>query len=317
MRAIISILCVAITGATLSAAHAATANDYIFWGGYNSGTINRVGADGSNPITIATGQSGAWNLAVDRVNERVYWMTLFGDLRGADYDGSNMVNVQTVPPYAEGVAVDPATQNVYYSTYSPTNIYYAQADGSDAPTGGTTLRPDTGGGDTAIALDVENGLIYTTRGGRIYRAPLDGSGSWYMLPNAISANSFGIALDVANGKVYWTSYLSVTDSWIYSANLDGTGGTDIVVSGLAMATTGLALNPGESTLYFTQDGRGGGDPVVTGVYSVPTTGGTPTLVHQITTEAYPRGVALSFVPEPASLVLLASGGLLLLRRKRA
>src|SRR5262245_41721070 len=82
--------------AMLVPSHADAAPDYVVWGQYNSGLIRRVNADGTGATTIATGQSQVWSLTVDRANERVYWITLGGNVRGVNYDGTGLIDIQTL-----------------------------------------------------------------------------------------------------------------------------------------------------------------------------------------------------------------------------
>ena len=106
-------------------------------------------------------------------------------------------------------------------------IYRANFDGSDAERILTTHYRTT-----TIALEVSAGKIYWIRSGStsfIYRANLDGTQAETLLnphlvnglgfPNAMHY-SFGIALDISAGKMYWTRIIN--DGVIYRANLDGT-----------------------------------------------------------------------------------------------
>jgi hypothetical protein len=81
--------------------------------------------------------------------------------------------------------------------------------------------------------------------GKIQRANLDGTGVEDLVTGLF--DPFGIALDVAAGKMYWTD--SGTDK-IQRANLDGTGVEDLVTTGLSVPR-GIALDLAASKMYWT------------------------------------------------------------------
>ena len=113
--------------------------------------------------------------------------------------------------------------------------------------------------------------IYWTDAGRntIGRAGLDGSGVEDLLPHGL-VEPYGIALAVADGKMYWADW----DVGIQRANLDGTGVEPLVGMGLA-DPRGIALDIAGGSIYaidhyptesrpneirrFNLDGTGGED----------------------------------------------------------
>jgi len=306
-----------VLASTFAIPSPASAQEYIFWGEYTSGRIRRANIDGTGVTTIATGEDENWTVAVDPVNQRVYWAPYGFKVAGSDFDGGNYAVVQTLSARGEGVAVDPLTSNVYFNYFTPSGssgslgngIAYAAADGSEASGGGHHVYDDPPiSADTALAIDWNAGTIYEGRAGAIYRAPLDGSGSLTAMPTVITSYVHGMTLDLEHGRIYWAASNS-----IFSANLNDTGTTTTIVSGL-FGNHGMAYNPYNDTIYFVQDGDGGSSPA--GVYTVPITGGTPSLLINIGgSTLYARGLAI-FVPEPASLGLLALGGVMMLRRRR-
>ena len=94
-----------------------------------------------------------------------------------------------------------------------------------------------------IALDIAGGSIYAidhypteSRPNEIRRFNLDGTGGEDLGVDDMSG-AYDIALDVADGKMYWTDRR--TDR-IQRANFDGSGVQDVVTTGL-MDPWGIAL----------------------------------------------------------------------------
>jgi DNA-binding beta-propeller fold protein YncE len=114
-------------------------------------------------------------------------------------------------------------------------------------------------------------------GGRISYANIDGSGGGDLSTTGASGGTgfdfFGMAIDVAAGRVYWadTNFGHPTESTVSFANLDGSGGGDLNTIGAAVEEPlGVAVDPGANRVYWANafgnkisyanlDGSGGGD----------------------------------------------------------
>lgn len=103
----------------------------------------------------------------------------------------------------------------------------------------------------ALALDLAGGKLYWTSGtpydppARVHRADLDGSEAEILIddhPLIHGDALYGLALDVAGGKLYFTDY-----SWgdVYRADLDGTSLEDLGVPGDLPAGIALDLEGGK------------------------------------------------------------------------
>jgi hypothetical protein len=132
-------------------------------------------------------------------------------------------------------------------------IRRANLDGS----GQEILVPNARAIVSSITLDVVDGKMYWTNFdgpyANIQRANLDGSGQEVIAGSSgmgVQGNldaTFGVALDVARGKMYWADYGSGD---IRRANLDGTG-QEILITGLSGPGLGaLDLGtPGTAVFY--------------------------------------------------------------------
>ena len=108
---------------------------------------------------------------------------------------------------------------------------------------------------------------------KIQRSNLDGSGVEDLVTTGVG---FGIALDVAAGKMYWTvSDFEGDGDKIQRSNLDGSGVEDLVTTGLGLPF-GITLDVAAGKMYWTDwgtgkihrsnlDGSGVEDLVTTGV----------------------------------------------------
>ncbi len=180
--------------------------------------------------------------------EKIYWtVPSRNTIQRAAPDGINLIDVvmpKIMTPTA--VAVDPAAGKVYWtnrstSGFPPGSIHRANLDGSDFEIILTYAQE----APQALALDVGAGKMYWMDSFRanVRRSNLDGTDVELLL--AGQANGYGLALDSAAGKMYFTN----TDR-IQRANLDGSGLEDLV-TGLYW-TRGIALDIAGGTMYWIQ-----------------------------------------------------------------
>ena len=190
--------------------------------------ITRANLDGSGTEVLVTGYV-PFGVALDVAGGKIYWTDQSGDIYRANLaDGSGVESlVSTSGPY--GIALDLDGGKIYWTDTDPDRIARANLDGSGVEELVTGLNRDT-----QIALDVEAGKMYWGdwvfgEGGIIRRANLDGSGLEEVLNIGMDPTPYGIALDLLNDKMYYTS--TYTSSSILRANLDGSG-TETLVTGL-------------------------------------------------------------------------------------
>lgn len=272
-------------------------------GGIATGSdlIRRAKANGSSIETVVTGLSEPRGIALDLVNQRIYWADPgVSAIQAANMDGSGPIqSVAAAGNGAAGVALDVPGGKMYWTDSDDFQINHgglsgqirrANLDGSDPENVVTDLLHPAG-----IALDPLHGKVYWTELeiksdglGSIQRADLDGSNPETILTGIDEAN--GLAIDLTHGKLYWPE---LTTHRIQSANLDGSDVQD-VVTGLD-SPTNVALDLSAGKIYWTSSG---GQQVNQIARANLDGSDIETLVSGV---GFPWGIAV--VPEPSAFVL--------------
>lgn len=157
----------------------------------NDGKIYSVSYDGTGAETLVEGEpdgvtKGILDLAVDQVNEKLYWVKLDAVMR-SNLDGTNVEMVVEVdriqgqednPVQPSVIQVDPEGGLIYWTDPNKNQITTAALDGS-----GKSLLINTFGSPEGLQLDLTNQKIYWLDDRRfsgeafLFRADLDGSRS--------------------------------------------------------------------------------------------------------------------------------------------
>ena len=192
-------------------------------------------------------------IALDMIDGRVYWTGVQpqGTYR-ANLDGTDMELLFGAA--LNNIALDLVAGKIYWTESDAFyKICRANLDGTDVEDLITTeiLRRPNG-----IALDLAGGKIYWGEGvesqeekGKIRRANLDGSGIENLIE--VGWNTFGLELDLGEGKMYWTNN---NEGKVWRANLDGTE-KELLISGLSNPL-GLALDLTKGKLYCAEHHAG-------------------------------------------------------------
>ncbi|XP_077982993.1 uncharacterized protein LOC144437838 [Glandiceps talaboti] len=254
---------------------------------------NLIVANGTNIVKVDTtngnvqtvlydGLQRAVGVDVDVGDTLIFWTDV--DM-GAIYSGS-VYGTQSQPASQimsglgrpNGIAVEWVTNYIYWTDGLYGTIEVAKSDGTYRRTLLYGLSNPRG-----IALDPINGDMYWTDqdSNTIERAKMDGSNPQSLVntdlywPNEIVVQS---------GTLYWIDgYYHKIESLMTSGTLSPTQVADLSSITRDDAMFGLSLYG--STLYFTVWGEGS-------IYSVPTSGGTPTLLASGFSDS-PFGLAFS------------------------
>jgi hypothetical protein len=232
-----------------------------------------TGAGGTRFDRVALEMHGpswrpAWNCAFDDFEFTefvdshppgfVYWSTA-GELPGgpvnsqikrARFGSSNVTTLVTAPASFRfgGMAFDPANGHLYSGDGS--TLFRTTLDGHHR----TVIISNTTVAD--IELSLGNGKLYWTDTTRdlIHSANLDGSGIQTIRRLNFLDLVEGLAVDSANGKIYYTYGTSPAASRIRMMNLDGASHGDF----LSLAATAFAfdveIDPNRRCIYWNQAG---------------------------------------------------------------
>lgn len=170
-------------------------------------------------LTLPSNTDGQMSESIDTIETapRLFFLNIRGQVLAAAPDGSEVrVLVDGLDSWPDGIAVDAEAGHIYWSNMGRAkdddgSIIRSDLDGGNI----TTILPE-GGTFTAkqLTLDRENGKLYWSdrEGMRVQRVNLDGTGLETLVQIARgdearlnAANwAVGIAVDVANGHIYWT-----------------------------------------------------------------------------------------------------------------
>ena len=224
----------------------------------NSGRIRSANLNGTNVQSVRAVISVPRQLALDTANGTLYLTNSRGEVQRMNLNGSNyqpnlIVNLAS----PRGIAIDAAGGKVYWTEQTGDRsgrIRSANLDGSNVRSVKELTSVPQG-----LALDTANGTLYLTNSwGKVQRMNLNGSNfKSNLIVNLDSPR--GIAVDVADGKVYWTEA-----GKIRRANLDGSNRQDVAAGlgtpdGIFLQTTAVEILIRESQrppMYWVNAGVG-------------------------------------------------------------
>jgi len=266
--------------------------------------IMRSNLDGTGITELVTGLESPYGIAIDATASKMYWTENWWDeqaeqtfrkISRANLDGTGAETLIAgfgLPAY--DIALDTAGGRMYWTNHNGRSIQWANLDGTglaDLITGLDLTQQ--------ITLDPGNEKIYWTEcngDGVIKRANFDGTGVEDLITDR--RLPFGIAFDTVDNKIYFTDD---RDS-IWHADSDGSGAEKIIPSRFDVLQITLDLSARK--MYFRD----------TTIYSANLDGTELTEVIPMGS-CSPLDIAVGPVPEPASILLL-SFGLVLMRTKK-
>lgn len=201
-------------------------------------TIKRANPDGSDASVLISSLSSPDGVAVDITGDRIYWVQQSGLIRRANLDGSGVQNLLMAGGSPHSIALDLLRGQVYWTETSGNRIRRADLDGGN-------VQMVVSGGVDGLTVDPAGGKVYFTQGSQIRRAHLDGSANELLFT---LSTPHGLALDVPNGKIYWTDFGS---DRIERGNMDGSGPIDTLVSSGLSLPVEISLDVTGDKMYWT------------------------------------------------------------------
>ncbi|CAE7704254.1 LRP5 [Symbiodinium sp. CCMP2592] len=202
-------------------------------------------------------QEAPRDVAVDAEQRKVYWTALCCGLRRADLNGENEEVVANAE-FASGVTVNKDV--LYWADWMNGRILRRSPSGLEEPIVTGLASP------VDVALDAGSGMIYWSDVGhaRTQRALLDGRGIQALNMSWAIMNTYGMAIDASDRKLYMTDFEKTGDftgsasdyaGRIIRTNLDGSD-AEVLVSepGMSMSDTwpyGVAVDPESAQVYWT------------------------------------------------------------------
>ena len=222
----------------------------MYWIDTAKGTLHSV--VGREVASLVPSVDNAMSLAVDTINEKLYWAektsNRTGRIRRANLDGNpNAQLVEELTSVPLDIALDTVNRKIYL-TNAWGKVQRLNFDGSSFQTNLITglQMPNH------LALDVTRGKMYWTeqtgdRTGRIQRANLDGTDVEFV--KDLTSAPRGIAVDAVDGKIYVANAYGK----VQRLNLDGSNFQPNLITGLA-SPEGIAVDAVNRKLYWTEKG---------------------------------------------------------------
>ena len=201
---------------------------------------------------------------------KIYFGNDSGSIYKANPDGTSVELIQTISGVVYGLDVDSRNNKLYIA--GSLNVYRSNLDGSNLESLISLSIGSVGKGEDSIdkstyynfsdvAVDMKEGhLYYSTTGGLIGRANLDGSNNTEIVSvPSVTANvtaSYSairaIDLDLKNGKIYW---VDENLGRVQRCNLDGTQIEEVVPED-SSAKGGISVDTYNNEAYFTDSESG-------------------------------------------------------------
>jgi len=192
-------------------------------------TLHRSNLDGSEVERLFTNNASMRGIAADETGKRLYWADRGdGTIRSSRLDGSD-IKVLFSGVDALDLAIDHAAGKIYWTNFSSGVINKANLDG----TGVIIIVTSTGSFNAGRHAEPNEELA------PVPSARVEAS-------SALLSGPWGIALDLKNGKVYWTEQ---NGDRIGRANLDGSSVETIIATGIN-GPRGLKLDVAAGKIYF-------------------------------------------------------------------
>ena len=218
----------------------------LYWVDTVAGTLHRL--VGAKVESLLPSVQNATSLAVDMVDEKLYWTEKMSDrtgrIRRANLNGRNVQLVKNLTSLPLDIALD-TTNGTLYLTNAWGKIQRLNVNGSNFQPN-FIIGLDTPGG---LTLDVSGGKVYWTEmSGRIRCANLDGSN----VQDVATGLGTLMNLVVFDGSLYWTEKTGENRGEIQFLALDSNTGDTIFNNTFTDGfPVGIGIDAVENKLYWT------------------------------------------------------------------
>ena len=270
------------------------------WGGPDTGVF-RANADGTDKQQIVSAEMNSLDgLAIDPIENKLYIGTTY-DLLRCDLDGSNLETIISGGSVFNfyDLKIDVTNRKMYWCEWiegsAEKYIRRANLDGSGVETVYTSSSDVPHG----IALNPGEGKLYWASDA-IYKSNLNGSNRETLLSKFGSGHLDVHDIDFVNEKLYFSIWGT---EGIWRSDLDGTNAEFLIDD----KTASLQIDPYNDKLYWTSWAEGISDIRMANLDGSE--------VETVCTMGYGNSIALNYIPEPATLLMLGVGAVMMRRRK--
>jgi len=286
----------------------------------NCHDIQMANLDGSNLTTSLTVNGNQGGVAIDSRNGYMYWAISsgYGQIQRSRLDGTGLETIINGMSFAYGdstkfftdVAIDSNNNKLYFCDKRARGIYRSNFDGSNVEVIASSSGGwNNGSGIWDISLDMVNNRLYWTDSyyNKVCSANLDGSDRRILYS---SVKPYGVDVDAVHNKVFWTG-----DGKVFSASLDGTN-VQQLYSGMWWSTA-VTVDAETEKLFWNDIWYAGPTDYDSKIYCSDIYGQNIQTLFNFGPATCQRTLYLSVetIPEPASLLLLALGGIIIKKRK--
>jgi DNA-binding beta-propeller fold protein YncE len=241
-----------LTAGSLPEGLAVDAGGKLYWAeaAWANAMINRAAPTLASITPIVSGGSAYRGIAVDNVDQYVYWtssnLVTGSRVHRASFNGSGATTLMALGAGANprGIAVDRGAGKLYWADFDLNAIYSANLNGTGvAP----LISLAAGSGPYGVAVDPVGQILYWTEynSGLVRRATTAGAGVVTLVSGL--ANPTYLALDLPGGRMFWTEGGAGTQQ-IRRAFTNGSGTVTLSgmssYGGIAYISDGNVATPG-------------------------------------------------------------------------
>lgn len=199
--------------------------------------IKRANLDMGSITSLFTPGGTVGALAVDHVNNKIYFEVNGSEIKRANLDGTGIETFAALSGNTPEIKLDIVNERVYWVAGNGT-VVSSKFD----QTGGISLENVTN--SVGIGLNLETGKLYSPKevGQKLQRSNLDGSSVSDIYTFPVPGNEY-IDIGAKYGKLYIGGFR------IYSSNFDGSSVTELYAPADA-ATRYLNVDPNNNKIYW-------------------------------------------------------------------